>query len=54
MVLALEEETAAQAVVGFIVWAFRRLKKPRSREMSARGYVLYSVYALIFPYRFEI
>ena len=28
MVLALGEKTAAQAVVGSIVWAFRRLKKP--------------------------
>ena len=32
-----------QAVVGSIVWAFRRLKKPRSREMSVRGYALHSV-----------
>ena len=31
--------SGAQAVVGSIVWAFRRLKKPRCREMSARGYV---------------
>ena len=43
MVLALEEKTAVQTVVGSIVWAFRRLKKPRSREMSARGYALHSV-----------
>ena len=43
MVLALVEETAVQAVVGSIVWAFRRLKKPRSREKSARGYALHSV-----------
>ena len=42
-VLALGEETAVQAVVGSIVWAFRRLNKPRCREMSARGYALYSV-----------
>ena len=34
--LALREETAVLAVVGFIVWAFHRLKKPKSREMSAR------------------
>ena len=27
-----------QAVVDSIAWAFRRLKKPKSREMSARGY----------------
>ena len=26
-----------------IVWVFRRLKKPRSHEMSARGYALHSV-----------
>ena len=37
------EETAVQAVVGSIVWAFRRLKKPKCREMSARGYALHSV-----------
>ena len=41
--LALGEETAVQAVVGSIVWAFRRLKKPRCGEMSARGYALHSV-----------
>ena len=29
LVRALGEETAVQAVVGSIVWAFRRLKKPR-------------------------
>ena len=34
---------AVQAVVGSIVWAFLRLKKPRSREMNARGYALYNV-----------
>ena len=43
LVLALEEESAVQVVVGSIVWAFRRLGKPRSREMSARGYALYSL-----------
>ena len=32
-----------QAVVGSIVWAFCRLKKPRSREMSARSYAFHSV-----------
>ena len=37
------EETAVQAVAGSIVWAFRRLKKPRSREMSARSHALHSV-----------
>ena len=35
--------SAVQAVVGSIVWAFRRLKKPRCREMSAPGYALYTV-----------
>ena len=40
LVLQLGEETAVQSVVGSIVWAFRRLKKPRSREMSTRGYAL--------------
>ena len=42
-VLPLGEETAVNAVVGFIVWAFRRLKKPRCRDMSDRGYALDSV-----------
>ena len=41
--LPLGEETAVQTVVGSIVWIFRRLKKPRCREMSARGYALRSV-----------
>ena len=35
LVLALREEIAAQAVVGFIVRAFRKVKNPRSREMCA-------------------
>ena len=43
LVLALGEETAVQAVVGPIVWAFRRLKKPRNQEISARGAALHSV-----------
>ena len=43
LVLSLGRETAARAVVGAIVWAFRRRKKPRSRGMSARGYALLSV-----------
>ena len=43
MVLALGEDTVVQAAVGSIVRAFRRLKKPRYREMSARGYVLHRV-----------
>ena len=34
LVLAPEEESTVQAVVGSIVWAFRRLKKPRIREMN--------------------
>ena len=33
----------AQALVPSIVWVFRRLKKPRRREMSARRYALRSV-----------
>ena len=40
---SLGEETAVQAVVGSIVCAFRRIKKPKSREMSARGYAIHSV-----------
>ena len=36
--LPLAEETAVHAVVGSIVWAFHRLKKPGIRDMSARGY----------------
>ena len=43
LVLQLGEETAVQSVVGSIVWAFLRLKKPRSREMSARGYALHRI-----------
>ena len=35
--------TVVQVVVGSIVWPFRKLKKPRIREMSARGYALYSM-----------
>ena len=35
--------TVVQAVVGSIVCAFRRLKKPKCREMNARGYALHSV-----------
>ena len=50
LVLALGEETAVLAVVGSIVWAFRRLEKPRCREMCARGYALYSVRAPNFPF----
>ena len=43
LVHALGKETAVQALVGSIVWAFCRLEKPRSQEMSAHGYALYSV-----------
>ena len=42
-VLALGEESAVQAVVGSIVWAFRRLKNPKRKEMSARGYAFHSI-----------
>ena len=40
---ALWEETAAQAVVGSIVWAFGELKKPRCLEMCAGSHELLSV-----------
>ena len=54
LVLALREETAVQAVGNSIVWAFRRLKKPRYREMSARGYALHNVCPqLSFSYDFQ-
>ena len=43
IVLALGEGTADQVMIGFIIRAFRRLKKPRSLEMRARGYALHSV-----------
>ena len=43
LVLALRKKFPAKAVVGFIIWAFRRLKNPRCREMSARGYALHSI-----------
>ena len=49
-VLVLVEETAVQAVVGSIVWAFGRLKKPRCREMSAT--TRFTAYALNFPFSF--
>ena len=42
------QETAAHAVVGSIVCAFRRLKKSRRREMSARSYKFHSVCFRIF------
>ena len=48
LVLALREETVDKAVVSSNVWAFRRLKKPRSRKTSARGYALHSVSQLSF------
>ena len=47
------EEIAAQAAVGSIVWAFRRLKKSRSQEMSARGYALHSVSPKLSFYHFS-
>ena len=37
-------DTAAHAVVGSIVWAFRRLKKLRNRKMRARSYAFHSVF----------
>ena len=37
LVLPLWVETAVQAVVGSVVWAFHGLKKPRCRGMNARG-----------------
>ena len=59
-VLAPRKETAVQAVVGSIVWfqavissivwTFCRLKKPRSREMSACSYALYKAYAPKFTF----
>ena len=49
-VLPRGEETAAQTVVGSIGRAFRRLKNPRFREMSVRGYALYSVCPQLFFY----
>ena len=54
--LALEEETAVQTIVGSIVWASRRLEKPMCREMSARGYPLHSVCAQLsfFPLSFRL
>ena len=54
LVLALREETAVQAVVGSIAWAFRRVKKPSSREMSARGYALHSVRPPTFLFRLVV
>ena len=42
------EETAVQAVVGSIAVAFRRLKKPRYREMSTRRQAFYSVCPQLF------
>ena len=50
--LLYEEETAVQAEVTSIVFNFRRLKKPGSREMSACGYALHSVYPQLsfFPF----
>ena len=41
-------ETAVQAVVGSIVWAFRRLRKPRSREIAPAA-TRFIAYASNFP-----
>ena len=41
--LGLGEETEVKVVVGSIFWAFLRLRKSKSREMSARGYAVQSV-----------
>ena len=54
LVLTLGKEAAAQAVVGCIVWAFRRPKKPRSREMSVRGYALHRVCPQLSSFSFHI
>ena len=51
LVPALWEETAIQAVVSFIMWAFRSFGKPRSWVISARSYALHSVY-LYFSFAF--
>ena len=45
--------TTVQADVGSVAWAFRRLKMPCCREMSARGYALHIACApnfLFFPF----
>ena len=52
LVLALGEETAVLAVVGSIVWAFRRLKKPRFGELSARG-SRFVAYVPNFPFFYQ-
>ena len=41
-------DTHNHTVVASIVWAFRGLKKPRSREMSARSDALHSVCPQLF------
>ena len=45
--------TTAQVVVGSIFWAFRRLKRSRSQEMSARGYA-FKAYDPNFPSFFNM
>ena len=47
LVLAMGK-TTVQVVFGSIVWAFRSLKKPRIREMSARGYALHISWPQLF------
>ena len=43
IVFALGRETAAQAVIRSIVWAFRELEEQRCRGMSARCYAFHIV-----------
>ena len=50
--LALGEEIAAQAIVGSIVWALRRNKEPRSREMISSA-TRFIAYAPNFPFFFS-
>ena len=44
LVFALEEETAAEAVVGSIIRAFRRLKNGMSQKMSACSYTFHNAH----------
>ena len=48
LVFALSEETAAQAVVNSIIWAFSSGSQAQSREMNARSCAFHSVYPKIF------
>ena len=43
LVFALVRKLQLGAVVGSIVWTFRKLKKPRCRERNAHDYVLHGV-----------